>query len=285
MFPSVILHEEYQEYLETNIQISGKNNQIFLIGNSSVRKLDEYPNVTYVDISRYKNSKKMDELKSYFVNYSNYKKKYSLFTFIRILIVFEFMKEYGFEKVFSCDSDNILLKNINDYQFSKDSALCIPSVWEPFYFATSVHAALISQSFCQQYENLYEDVFINKSRLPLFKDKIEHHKTNPGSFCDMTFYHILNVQELVEAENLLEPKIINNNKYVFVNNYANGEGPQSKNQYKINKKGIKIYKNNKIGTSKIYDKINKEYLNIFNMHYQGKHKKYLNNSLLKKLNY
>ena len=285
MIPSVILHEEYQEYLETNIQISGKNNQIFLIGNRSIESLDKFPNVTYVDISRYKNSKKMEELKSYFVNYSNYEAKYSLFTFIRILIIFEFMKDYGFEKVFSCESDNILLKNINNYKFSKDSALCIPTVWEPFYFATSVHAAMISRSFCQEYEKLYADVFINKSRLGLFQDKIEYHKSNPGSFCDMTFYHLLNVQELVEAENLLEPKIIDNNKYTFVNNYANGEGPDSINQYKINKKGIKIYRNNKLGSNTIYDKINKEYLNIFNIHYQGKHKKYLNDSLLKKLNY
>ena len=255
-----------------------------MIGNSSVRKLDKYPNVTYVDISRYKNSKKNGRVKSYFVNYSNYEKKYSLFTFIRILIIFEFMKEYGFEKVFSCDSDNILLKNINDYQFSKDSALCIPTVWEPFYFATSVHAALISQSFCQSMKIFMRMFLLIKVDCRYLKDKIEHHKTNPGSFCDMTFYHILNVQELVEAENLLEPKIINNNKYVFVNNYANGEGSESKNQYKINKKGIKIYKNNKIGTSKIYDKINKEYLNIFNMHYQENIKS-ISTTLLKKLNY
>ena len=73
--------------------------------------------------------------------------------------------------------------------------------------------------------------------------------------------------------------------FAFVNNYANGEGPKSRNQYKVNKKGIKIYKNNKLGTNTIYDNINKEHLNIFNMHYQGKHKKYLKNSLLKKLIY
>ena len=59
MIPSVIIHDEYQEYLETNIQITGKNNEIFLIGNSSVKVLEKYPNITYVDISKYINSKKL----------------------------------------------------------------------------------------------------------------------------------------------------------------------------------------------------------------------------------
>ena len=221
--------------------------------------------------------------KKVFVNYSNYETRYSLFTFIRMIIISEFMKEYGFEKVFSNDSDNLLLKNINEYTFKKDSALCIPTVWEPFYFATSVHSALISKSFCEEYERMYVDVFVNKSRLPLFEQKIEYHNSNPGSFCDMTFYHFLNDLNLVEAENLLKPKLINGEEYTFVNNYANGEGPESKNQYKVNRKGIKIYTNKKLQTNKIYDTINKNYLGIFNMHYQGKHKKYLNKSLLKKL--
>ena len=196
------------------------------------------------------------------------------------------MEDFGFEKVFSCDSDNILLKDINEYGFTKDNALCIPTVWEPFYFATSVHAALISKTFCHEYEKMYEDVFVNKSRLSLFNEKIDFHKTNPEwQLCDMTFYHFLNDLDLIEAENLLEIKNINGKNYVFVNNYANGEGPKSRNQYKVNKKGIKIYKNNKLGTNTIYDNINKEHVNIFNMHYQGKHKQYLKNSLLKKLIY
>tara|TARA_B100000427_G_C15486262_1_gene585440 strand:+ start:743 stop:1600 length:858 start_codon:yes stop_codon:yes gene_type:complete len=283
MIPTVIIHEEYQEYLETNIQISGKNNEIFLIGNSSVKVLEKYPNITYVDISKYINSKKLQDYKKVFVNYSNYEIKYSFFTFIRMIIISEFMKDYGFEKVFSNDSDNLLLKNINEYNFKKDSALCIPTVWEPFYFATSVHSALISKSFCAEYERMYVDVFVNKSRLPLFEQKIEYHNSNPGSFCDMTFYHFLNDLNLVEAENLLKPKLINGEQHTFVNNYANGEGPESKNQYKVNRKGIKIYTNMKLQTNKIYDTINKNYLGIFNMHYQGNHKKYLNKSLLKKL--
>ncbi len=285
MIPSIILHEDYQDYLEINIQITGKNNQVFLLGNESVKNLEKYPNVEYVDISKYVKSKRIENLKNYFVNYSNYESKYSLFTFVRILIISEFMEDFGFEKVFSCDSDNILLKDINEYGFTKDSALCIPTVWEPFYFATSVHAALISKTFCHEYEKMYEDVFVNKSRLSLFNEKIDFHKTNPGSFCDMTFYHFLNDLDLIEAENLLEIKNINGKNYVFVNNYANGEGPKSRNQYKVNKKGIKIYKNNKLGTNTIYDNISKEHLNIFNMHYQGKHKQYLKNSLLKKLIY
>ena len=171
------------------------------------------------------------------------------------------------------------------YKFNKDSAICIPKVWEPFTFTSSVHAGLISNNFCEEYEKMFVDVYVNKSRLDLFEDKINFHKTNPGSFCDMTFYHFLISLNLIEADNLLEPVTIDNNRYVFINNYANGEGLNSREQYKVNRKGIKIYNNKKLFTNTIYDQINNEYINIFNLHFQGKHKKYLNKSLLRKLNF
>ena len=63
MIPSIILHEEYRDYLETNIQITGKNNQVFLLGNESVKNLEKYPNVEYVDISKYVKSKRIENLK------------------------------------------------------------------------------------------------------------------------------------------------------------------------------------------------------------------------------
>ena len=47
-----------------------------------MKNLEKYPNVEYVDISKYVKSKRIENLKNYFVNYSNYESKYSLFTFV-----------------------------------------------------------------------------------------------------------------------------------------------------------------------------------------------------------
>ena len=65
--------------------------------------------------------------------------------------------------------------------------------------------------FCEKYEMLYEDIFINKSKFNLIKDKIIHHQTNPGGVCDMTLYHYIVEMELVDIQNLLEPVLINYN--------------------------------------------------------------------------
>ena len=271
------------KYLEINIQITSKNNFVYLLGNESVKFLEKYENVEYVDISRYMMSEKIKDYKNSFENFSNYENRYSWFTFIRTIIFYEFMKDYNLDKIFSSDSDNVLLKNINKYKFKNNTALCIPTVWEPFYFATSVHAALISREFCKFYEELFLDIFIYKNHNKLVSEKINHHKTNPGSFCDMTFYHMINIDNQIDIDNLLEPVEIGGSKYVFINNFANGEGVLSKQQYKVNRKGMKITKNFELNSNSIYDKSLSEDINIFNIHFQGKHKKYLNKKLLNRL--
>ena len=53
MTPIVIVHEDYQDYLKSSIEISGKNNKIYLIGNKSVEFLQDHPSVTYVNIQKY----------------------------------------------------------------------------------------------------------------------------------------------------------------------------------------------------------------------------------------
>ena len=51
------------------------------------------------------------------------------------------------------------------------------------------------------------------------------------------------------------------------------EGYEYQDQYELNKGYLKIYKKNK--TNYIFDKKNKEYLKLLNIHYQGKAKKIL----------
>ena len=71
-------------------------------------------------------------------------------------------------------------------------------------------------------------------------------------------------------------------KSVFINNYLTAEGFESKNQFQLNRKKLKIFK--KEGSNFVYDKKNNEYLKLLNIHFQGIGKKYLNNKLKFKIN-
>ena len=70
----------------------------------------------------------------------------------------------------------------------------------------------------------------------------------------MTLYHMINIDNQIDIDNLLEPVEIGGSKYVFINNFANGEGVLSKQQYKVNRKGMKITKNFELNSNSIYDK-------------------------------
>ena len=56
MIPVLIIHEGYKEYLKINLEITGKNNKIYLIGDKSVEHLGNIKNVTFVNIDKYNNN-------------------------------------------------------------------------------------------------------------------------------------------------------------------------------------------------------------------------------------
>ena len=280
---TVIVHDINSSFLVTSLRITSKNNKVFLIGNESVKYLEKYENVFFVDINKYFQMEKFKFYREKFEFYGDKGVDTYFFWFMRLFLIYEFMKENNINRIFSCDSDNLLLKNINLYPFEFENAICIPPVWEDFYFASSIHAGLITQEFCENYEMLYEDIFINKSRFNLIKDKLEYHKNNAGSVCDMTLYHYIVKMELVQVQNLLEPVLINKVSHIFMNNISSPEGYKNKNQFKLKKGKIKIYNSKKDLSNYIYDLTNEEYLNLFNIHFQGRAKRMITKRLEKKL--
>ncbi len=282
---TVIVCDNDVPYLETSLRITSKNNKVFLIGNDSVKYLEKYENITFVDINKYFQSQKFKIYKDKFEHFGDKDEYLYYFWFMRLLLIYEFMKDFELDNIFSCDSDNLLLKDVNEYPFQAENAICIPNVWEDYWYASSVHAGLITQEFCENYEKLYEDIYINKSRFSLIQDKIEYHKSHPGAVSDMTLYHFIVEMNLVNIQNLLDPVEIGKRKYVFNNNYANGEGIKDRNQYKTKGKKIKIFISKKEQSNLIYDLIDKEYIHLYNLHLQGKSKKFINKTLEKKLQY
>lgn len=289
MIPVLIIHEGYKEYLKINLEITGKNNKIYLIGDKSVEHLGNIKNVTFVNIDKYNNNLQIIQYANNFINYSSNSKSFEFLCFKRVFILKLFMDEYNFDKIFHIDSDNILLKNINDYVFLKDNAYVCNKNWHKNRMSNSIHSGLLDKKFVLEFEKLYEDIYINKSKLHLIKEKINYHTNNNnfvnGGICDMTLYYLLNQEKMIEVDNLMQTKVINNKKIVFMNNINNGEGPDSKEQYELINNIIKIQKSSNGEDNYLYDKINKQFLVLMNIHFQGGAKSLMNENLKKFLNY
>ena len=272
-----IIHIGYKKYLEENIKITSKTNKIYLIGDNSVKCLEKYENVIYVDIEEFMKSEKINYYKSKYVNYANYD-----FNWIwiagpgRIFTIQLFLEKYKFNHIFNIDSDCILLKDINNYPFKQDIAYCINQNYENKYrMSNSIHSALLDKNFCIKFEKLYNDLYINKSKFKLIEDKINYHKNNniSGGICEMTLCYLLQNENYISVDNLLEIKNHNNTKLTFMNTLYSNESSENKDQYLKENNIIKIYDIN--GEKKIYDKINQEYIELWNIHYQGDCKKLL----------
>jgi len=274
MIHTIIIHVGYKSYLEENINITSKTNKIILVGDSSIKRLGELNNVEYIDIDKYLH--KINNIyKPHFINYSSNNMDFEFICFARVFIIKEILKDLNINSVFHIDSDNILLKDINSYPFNKETAYIINKNYENTHrMSNSIHCGLINKKFCDVFENLYNDIYINKSKFYLIKDKINYHTKNGlyinGGICDMTFYYLIN--NIIEVQNLSLPVVIDNKKYVFINNFNNAEGFESKTQYSLNTNNkMHIYKN-RYNDNVIYDEINKEEIIIFNIHFQGQSK-------------
>ena len=129
--PCVVVHRGYKPYLKYNLEITSKNNLIFLIGDSSVRHLEQISkNIIFINIDKYEKDNEVVKFKNNFKNYNTQSAEIEWMNFERVFIMQRFAKENKFEKVFHIDSDNILLLDINNLKFEKELAYCIPSYQE-----------------------------------------------------------------------------------------------------------------------------------------------------------
>lgn len=271
----VYIHKGYQPYLKYNLQISSKKNKIFLIGDDSVKPLRKISkNITFIDINKYENSQLIESLKKSFTNYSSNSYDFEWFCFARIFILSQFLNDLKINKVFYSDSDNIILSNINEFNFLEDVAFIIPKEFDEFRMSASIHSSLLTRLFCDKFISLYKDIYENKSKFHLIDDKISHHEKNniPGGICDMTLYYLLNKEGIIKPQNLIEP-LINKNKQkvVFMNHINTGEGPDGEVDYEMENNKLKIYPRGYIKSLH-----NNEKIAVANIHFQGEAKKELN---------
>ena len=272
----VVVHNHYKKYLERAIDITSKTNHVILIGDEEVRHLGNMGNVEYVDISRYSQKREIQELRKYFVNQSPNPGHFEWWCFQRIFVLKYFCEERKLKRVFHMDSDNIMLYDVNTYPYQEENAYQIMHNYETWRIGNSVHAGVVSLDMCNAFMQLYKEIYINKVHNYYVSGKIEQYKNGKrgDGVSDMTFYYILQKEGRIKAQDLSIPMKIGGKKYVFLNNVNTAEGYASSDQYEKAGDIIKIIKNRE-GEYMIYDKIHNEYHIIYNIHFQGIGKRYL----------
>lgn len=273
--PIVIIHTGYRDYLKYNLEITGKNNKVYIIGDESLASLGELKNITYIDIEKYRSRPWIIKCKDSFVNYSSNSFFGEWLCFERVLILKDFMLELQLESVFHSDSDNVIIRDINSYPFKKQVAYCIVKNHHKHRMSNSIHCGLLNKDFCDKFVVLYTELYVTKSKYYLINEKIKYHTDKNGKYinggvCDMTLYYILASEKIIDVQNLLEP----NQGYVFMNNINNGEGYESKEQYRMKDGVLQLdFSSNKC---EIFDEKENNKYQLFNIHFQGRGKKFLN---------
>ena len=281
--PVVIVHIGYKDYVRVNLEITGKTNKIYLIGDDSMKHLGKMHNVTFVDIDKYQNHASIVEARNSFINYSTNSEEFE-WTAIQngAFILKLFLEDYHLSKIFNMDSDNILLYDINKYSFKKDIAYCLNKNYHEFRMSNSNHCALFNLEYCNEFIQLYKDIYLSKKHFHLIEDKIRYHSENniAGGINIMTLNYILVNERRIETQNLMNPA---EDDSVFLNNINNAEGFESKQQYRLKKNMIDFYFSN--GVWKIYDLINKKEYKLMNLHFQGGAKRFMTDTLIETFNY
>ena len=140
----------------------------------------------------------------------------------------------------------------------------------------SIHSGLLNKQFFNKFEDLYSDIFVNKSKYHLIENKVKFHENfGNGGICDMTLFYLIYIANKENIQNLLSINTDKNTEgVVFMNDLNDSEGLESKKQFKTDRENrIKIF--NFENEFFVYDLLRKCFVRIMNIHFQGNAKSLL----------
>ena len=266
MVDTLYIHSGYKNYLKYSLDITSKKNNIFFIGDDSNAFLRNKKNIEFINRKELLDAG-VEKYKSYFINYSTNDKSFEWSCFERVFLMKNFLDKYNIQQIFYSDSDNVFLKNLNKLKLTKNIGYLIPNLQSEFEMYASIHSSFLNKEFCEKFIELYEDIYINKSKFEIIAKKIEYHEKNNirGGICDMTLYYFLNKFNIIDVQNFFEPvKTTEGSNSIFIQDIKSSIGPSGKDTFKKNKKHIKIFNN-----TKVLDLTNGEFYELNNIHFQG----------------
>ena len=273
--PVLVCHFGKDEYVKNALRVSSKNNKVIFLGDTE-ENTQGIDNVDFIDVRNFMQSEKIIHYKNFFKPYNTSDSYFVWLWYLRVFILSEYIFQTNIDSIFHIDSDNVLLRDINNYNFQKEIAYCIPPNEDENYMTGSIHSGLLNKQFFNNFEDLYSDIFVNKSKFHLIENKVKFHENfGYGGICDMTLFYLNYVADKENIQNLLS---INTNKntegVVFMNDLNDSEGPDSKKQFKTDRKNkIKIF--NFENEFFVYDLFGKCFVKVMNIHFQGKAKSLL----------
>mgnify|MGYP005988544895 CR=1 FL=1 len=273
--PVLVCHFGKNEYVKNNLKITSKNNKIVFIGDDE----DNAKGIENVDFIDVRNFMQLDKIKYFREHFKPYNTSDSYFVwlwYLRVFVIGEYVFQTNSKSIFHIDSDNILLSDVNKYNFNKEIAFCIPPNKDSTYMSGSIHSGLLNEMFFKSFEEFYTGIFIDKSKFHLIEKKIKYHENfGNGGICDRTIIYLIYMANKKNIQNLLS---IDTNKniegVVFMNNLNDSEGLETKYQFKTDQqRKIKIF--NIENNFYIYDIPKQCFVKIMNIHFQGNAKSLL----------
>lgn len=242
--PIVIVHIGDSYYLRDIVEVNASKNPVIFVGCENNAYLGQIPNVNhmhfrslqdpyvdfmrehYVKIDKGYDCTDLEEVDKDFKNLND-----STIRFLWILRVFFVKKILEREKldmVFHLDSDCVLLESTNTLAEAIGNRLAytIENIHNNTHMVGSIHNSLLDLKFCNALLKMYEDIYVNKNKRHLLKDKIEGIASGkfPGNICDMNLYYLLWQQKLVELFDLTQPFVMDGELCVFDHNIYNPSG-------------------------------------------------------------
>ena len=209
----VYIHIGYRPYVEAAVRVTASHHpRLVILGDESMRQLERsIPGVEVVDIAQFRRDEAILAAKLSYRHNSSNPRDFEFFCFERIFILRRFLQSRGLTRCLHLDSDCVLLRPLSDYPLHERANWLVNN---DFYHlhgfspvpSASIHAALLTTHFCEQFERLYDEYFAHRcARLPrhvaeLMRWAEEHcQRGGAGGVSDMTFYFLLQARPEADA--------------------------------------------------------------------------------------
>lgn len=243
MLPIIFIHNGYTQYLEFTLRqcrLLSPHSNIILIGDSNNNKFPWVNHINSEDLI----SKDIEELEEDYIHLSPNEKDYELFCLKRWLLLKNYCLKYNIQEVFTCDSDVMIYKDINQYKgwLSKSSntiaAYCIPHQSKKEYlWAASAHTSYWKAEGLEKFCSFLVSVYKSKDWKIVLESKYKAFVENKhlGGVSDMTLLYLFHINNTKLILNLLEVK----DNEVFDLNFSMDYNLY-RQEYRTDSKGYKL---------------------------------------------